>query len=249
MNKQPSSQILDAVARDQVPGDLDLAPAILARIQQRKGFRMNPKMKLVSAILLVAIVFTILFFTVPGVMAAVGRWFGFIPGVGLVREGQIRALEAPVSVTRDGVTVTVEQVILNQERTALVYSVDGIPNDALVLQPKEPVCDYKVSLRLPDGETLLASPNGIDSWASGYLHRFYYAPLPGNVDDATLVIPCFFQTRPGAAPEKWEIPLHFVAAPPDMTAFPVIEIAPPPRRRLRRQPPRRPPKLPRPPPP
>lgn len=227
MNHQPSSQILDAVARDQVPGDLDLAPAILARIQKRKGFRMNPKMKLVSAILLVAIVLTVLFYTVPGVMAAVGRWFGFIPGVGLVREGQIRALEAPVSLTRDGVTVTVEQVILNQERTALVYSVDGIPNDALVLQPKEPVCDYKVSLRLPDGQSLLASPNGIDSWASGYLHRFYYAPLPGSVDEATLVIPCFFQTRPGAAPENWEIPLHFVAAPPDMTAFPVIEISTP----------------------
>ncbi len=64
-------------------------------------------------------------------------------------------------------------------------------------------------------------------WASGYQHRFNYPPLPAAVNDAKLVISCLFNTRAGAAPEDWEIPLHFVPAPPDVTAFPVIEIPTP----------------------
>ncbi|MDM7972874.1 MAG: hypothetical protein QUT27_07445, partial [candidate division Zixibacteria bacterium] len=148
----------------------------------------------------------------------------YVPGVGLVREGQVRALPEPASVTRDGVTVVVEQVIANRERTALVYTVEGIPNDAVVTQPKTPRCDYAVSLRLPDGSALLATSVNGQTWGTGYQHRLTFAPLPDKVNEARLVIPCLNGTRPGGAPENWEIPLRFVPAPPDMTAFPVIEI-------------------------
>jgi hypothetical protein len=84
---------------------------------------------------------------------------------------------------------------------------------------------YLVSLRLPEGSPLLATPQGVEGWPSGYRHRFDYPPVPVDVNQATLVISCLFQTRPGMAPENWEIPLHFIPAPPDMTAFPVIEIS------------------------
>lgn len=224
MNKIPYSKILDVVAGDQIPDDLDLAPTIIARIQKRKGFRMQPKMKLVSATLLVAITLVVMFYTVPGVAATFARWFGYVPGVGLVHEGQIHVLAEPVSITREGVTVTVEQVILNQEHTTLIYSVEGIPSAASVdTQPSETFCLYKVSLLLPDGSSLLATPNGLSS-LSGYRHRFDYSPLPATVSDAKLIIPCLFNTLPGAVPENWEIPLHFVPASPAMTVFPVIEI-------------------------
>jgi hypothetical protein len=33
---------------------------------------------------------------------------------------------------------------------------------------------------------------------------------------------------PGVLPENWELPLHFVPAPPDMTVMPVVEITPSP---------------------
>ncbi len=87
MNKTSYSQILDAVAGDHIPNDLDLAPTIIARIQKGKGFRMQPKTKFVSAILLVVIAFVVLFYTVPAVTAAFERWFGYVPGVGLVQRG------------------------------------------------------------------------------------------------------------------------------------------------------------------
>lgn len=217
-------QILDSIAEDNIRPDLDLAPAIIAQIQKRKGLQMRTRMKIASAILFVPIAFLILFFTVPGVKAAIERWFGYVPGVGLVRDGQVRILAEPVKVTRDGIALTVEQAILNHEKTSLVYSVDNIPANAILLQPQGAFCDYKVALRLPDGSLLSASPYGLHNWGSGYRHRFDYDPLPTNVEDATLVIGCLFQTIPGAAPENWEIPLHFIPAPPDMTAFPVIEI-------------------------
>lgn len=232
MNKKSYSQgyahILDVVAGDQVPKDLDLTPNIMARIQKRKGARMLPRTKFMYAVALVAIVMIVLLYTVPGMAAAIGRWFGYIPGIGFVREGQIRVLAEPVSLTRDGITVTVEQVVLDPERSALVYSVEGIPSTAIVSAPTDQHCLYAVSLRLPDRapgtSPLLASPEGIQTWASGYQHRFYYPPIPAAVNDATLVINCLFNTRPGAAPEDWEIPLRFVPAPPDVTVFPVIEI-------------------------
>lgn len=224
MKTRSYSQILDSIAKDQVRPDLDLAPAITAKIQKRKGFSMRSRMKLMAAILLVPIAFLIMSFTVPGVKAAIERWFGYIPGVGLVHEGQIRILAEPVKITREGVTVTVDQVIIDQERTTLIYSVDTIPADAILLQPQGAACDYKVSLRLPDGSQLFASPDGLQNWGSGYRHRFDYDPLPMNVNDVTLEIGCLFHTIPGTAPEDWEIQLHFIPAPPEMTVYPVIEI-------------------------
>jgi len=224
---QGYARLLDRVAGNQVPQDLDLAPQIRTRIQKRKGFPMQPRMKFFTAAGLVAIVMIIMISTVPGMAATIGRWFGYVPGIGFVREGQLRVLAEPVSITRAGVTLTVEQVIIDPERTTLVYSVDSIPDAAVSTQPQNGRCLYDVSLRLPDGSPLLAPPNGIQGWSSGYQHRFNYPPLPPEVNDATLLIPCLFNTRSGKAPENWEIPLHFIPAPPDMTAFPVIELSTP----------------------
>lgn len=231
MNKKGSSQgyarILDVVAGDQAPNNLDLAPDILTKIQKRRRSRMQPRMKLLSAAGLVAIVLAVLFYTVPGIASAVGRWFGYVPGVGFVREGQIRVLAEPVSVTREGITVTVDQAMIDAGGTVLLYSVDGIPAAASVDRAEGQPCPYRVSLRLPDGSPLLATPEGVQSWDAGYQHRFKYPALPTKVNEATLVIGCLFNTRQGAAPENWEIPLRFVPAPPEMTAFPVIEITTP----------------------
>ncbi|RPJ52010.1 MAG: DUF4179 domain-containing protein [Chloroflexi bacterium] len=227
MNKKGCSQILDIVAGDQVPQYLDLAPNIMERIQKRKGIRMQHRTRFISAAVLVAIVLVVLFYTVPGIAAAIGRWFGYVPGVGLVREGQIRVLAGPVSVTRDGVTITVDQVVLDPEKTALVYSADGIPSAAWITQPEDKHCPYGAALLLPDGERLLASPNGIQAWGAGYQHRFNFPSLPADINEAKLVINCLFNTRPGTAPENWEIPLRFILASPDVTAFPVIEISTP----------------------
>lgn len=223
MTNKNYSHILDEVAGDQVPQDLNLAPNILNRIQKQKRNPMQLRTRFVFIILLLMIVMVAMIGTVPGVAAAIERWFGYVPGVGLVREGDIRVLAGPVSVTREGVTVTVEQVVIDSERTSLVYSVESIPDKAIVTGLDQH-CPYFVSLRLPDGNELKASPNGLQYWGTGYQHRFNYSPLPAAINDAVLAISCLYQTRPGAAPENWEIPLHFVPSSSEVTAYPVIEI-------------------------
>jgi hypothetical protein len=118
-------------------------------------------------------------------------------------------------------------VVITQERTVLIYSVEGIPTNAQDTPANETVCavqsrPYVVSLLLPDGSPLQGSPIGVDDWPTGYRHRFSYSSVPVDVNDATLVISCLFQTRSSMVPEIWRIPLHFI--PADITAFPVIEI-------------------------
>ncbi len=53
------------------------------------------------------------------VYAAVLQLFGYIPGVGIVDQNSpIRLLAEPVSITRDGITVSVNQVVLTGNRNA-----------------------------------------------------------------------------------------------------------------------------------
>ena len=125
MNRKPYSQILDSLARDHMADSIDLAPRVLTRIQRGNHFTMKPK-TLFAAILFALMLFASLFFVAPGVAAAIQGWFGYVPGLGLVRAGQIRVLAGPVSVTRDGVTVTVENALMNSEKTLITYRVDGI---------------------------------------------------------------------------------------------------------------------------
>ncbi|RPJ22692.1 MAG: hypothetical protein EHM33_22875, partial [Chloroflexi bacterium] len=108
MNRKPYSQILDSIARDHVAEHTDLAAPILARIQKGKGATMQPRTKFFVTAILVLFVLMIVLANVPAVRAAIQRWFGYVPNVGLVGAGEMRVLAEPVSVTRDGITLTVE---------------------------------------------------------------------------------------------------------------------------------------------
>jgi hypothetical protein len=61
-------------------------------------------------------------------------------------------------------------------------------------------------------------------WASGYETRALFPPVPAGVAEATFVLPCLQHTLPGTVPENWELSLHFVPAPPELTVAPVIEV-------------------------
>jgi hypothetical protein len=225
MNPRPYTHLLDEIAADHLPAQVQLAPAILARVQKMKAARMKPALRILYAAILLAAVFAILFFTVPEVRAAVQRWFGYVPEIGLIHDGQIRVLAEPASETRDGVTVTVEQAFLNREQTTLVYSVRGLPDSATVNHSPGQPCEYRAALVLPDGgDPIMASPRGLGGAYDGYAHRLDYAALPPAVESAELQITCLFNALSGAAPEDWRLPLRFVPAPADITVFPVIEI-------------------------
>lgn len=227
MKRKTYSQILDDIVRDQVPQSLDLVPQTMRRIQSANRITMQSRMKIFATLMLVLVMLAVVLTQVPAVTAAFQRWIGYIPGFGLVSEGQIRVLAESVSVTRDEVTITVREGMLDAERAKLTYDVHGIPDTAFKTSLLEDGCIESGQLRLPDG-TLLRSNEGEVLSSSNYQRYEYdYPAIPAAVDEAVLEIPCLHNTYAGVAPENWEIPLRFVPAPSDLEVLPVVEISTP----------------------
>ncbi|HTX79689.1 MAG TPA: hypothetical protein VMC62_08475 [Longilinea sp.] len=174
---------------------------------------LRPTWVVVGIILLLTI--SILIIGPERVYAAFSQLFGYIPGVGIVNQSEpIRVLAEPVSITRDGVTVTVSSAILTADKTYINWGISGV---SLADYPKEEAsssgCMTSPYLRFSDGTTMNAA-NVMDK------------PIPVDVDAAIFVMPCIFNTLPGTTPTDWELPLRFMAAPPDLTVMPVIDLSP-----------------------
>jgi Tol biopolymer transport system component len=228
MNKRSYSQILDRVARESLAANTDLAPRILARIQKGKRTTMQPRMKGFATLFVILLILVIGLVGVPAVRAAIQRWITYVPGIGLVSEGRIRVLAKPVSITRDGITLKVEQVLVDSTQTSVVYSVEGLTMDMLDSNPRvnSPGCHKDAILHLPEEELSPTSQSG-KSWITGYQHRASYPVIPSIINEVTFVLPCIRSVLPGKAPENWDLAFRLIPAPPDMTAFPVIEISTP----------------------
>jgi hypothetical protein len=162
------------------------------------------------------------------VVSALQRILGYIPGIGFVESGSIRVLAEPVSVTREGITLTLEQVVVDSARTVVVYKAEGLSVAAANSNGEGgPICAQPERVRLPDGTELTITGGEGGGWGSGYRSRLSYAAIPPEVNEARFVIPCIADMPPGKAPENWEIPFRLKAAPADLTVMPVIELPTP----------------------
>lgn len=150
------------------------------------------------------------------VAAAVRGLLGYIPGVGIVdQEAPIRILAEPVSLAREGISITVTSATLTGDKTHIEYRVFGVPASAYPDREDVTGCIQREYLRLPDGVQLTRVDND-------------FPPIPAEINDAVFVIPCLHNTLPGKAPENWKLPLRFKPAPPDLVVMPVIELSPSP---------------------
>lgn len=221
MNKKSYSDVFDAAVRKHVPDNVDLAPRILSHIQKGKGVSMNTKLTMLATALTIMAAFTVILFNGPTVAHALEEFFGYIPGLGTVDSGgSLRVLAEPASVTKDGVTVTIDKGSVDSEKTILTMVVTGLTstqfNDCMFTGS-----DITPSwLRLPDGTKLKSSTfNGTGPSRADV--RYYFPALPPGSNDVTLEIPCLM-VKP--SPTDWEIPLHFEEAT-GLKPFPVIEIS------------------------
>lgn len=150
------------------------------------------------------------------VLAAMRGLFGYIPGVGIVdQSAPFRVLAEPVTVTRDGISITVTSALLTGDKTHIEYRIFGVPGSAYPNREDVMGCTTPEYLRLPSGNRLARIDND-------------FGPVPAGIDAATFVMPCIFNTLPGTTPENWQLPLRFAPAPPDLTVVPVIELSPSP---------------------
>ncbi len=179
------------------------------KISQMKNLRLKPA-RIVMLSVLTLLLASILFIGPDKVYAEMLKLLGYIPGIGIVDQAQsIRVLSEPVRITRDGVTVSVNQALLTTEKTEIDYGFSGVPLSAYPHDEAISGCTAQEYILLPDG-TKIDSDD----------------PIPLDVDQVTFVIPCLFNTLPDTVSTDWEIPLTFIPLPADTTVLPVLELTP-----------------------
>jgi hypothetical protein len=222
--KQTPREILDAAARTRVPDDLDLYPRISAHLQKKspwQSLRVWPALLILSVLLV--------FGLLSGVAYAVGRNLGFFPGVGLVEPlDTIYILVTPVSVSRDGRTVTVNRLVSDSQRTFIAYRVDGISPDTSGF----PICTDPPKLELPDGTILDFTSGGGGGMESenGSSMRFEtsytFPPLPTQTSKVVFISPCqmpplqlaLVPAPAGIVTPAWEIGATYQATGPEFAS-------------------------------
>jgi hypothetical protein len=210
MNLKRTFQILDELAADFIQDDLNL----MSRIQPsskdhsiRYAVRAHPVWTILAVVLA--------FFLFTGVVYAIGRSLGYIPGFGLVDQGSpIRVLAEPAISIRDGISVAVVKAYLTSDRTRVEYQVFGVPHAAYPEGEAVTGCIKSAYLQLSDGTKVDVGGD--------------MPPIAPEINQAVFVLPCIFNTLPGTVPVDWEIPVKFIPAPPNLTIVPVTEIVPSP---------------------
>lgn len=182
-------------------------------------------MKLVQTRPLAAILIALLALVIlSGVAYAIGKVTGYIPGVGLVNQSvSLRILAEPVVVERDGITVTVNQVVADLDHTFVAYTLEGI----WMPRNSPPTCPAMPALQLPNGSALgfVGGGGGGFGGEVGALLTFettvYYPPIPADVDHVIFTLACVLPE--GTGPENWQIPLVLIPAPEGF-ATPAVEV-------------------------
>ncbi|HEX2997070.1 MAG TPA: hypothetical protein VHP14_19770 [Anaerolineales bacterium] len=208
--------------------------------KMKSNFLFKPAWAIVFVLIL-----AVLLATLPGVAAAIGRLIGYVPDVGLVENtGDLRVLAEPVSVAREGITITIDYVYVYADHVELSYSVTGISaqNDGTQAEDKDTtptafcggvnigevaITDGDARLRLPDG-TLLERMFGTKYPQNVFATKpVYEATVPADVMEMTLVLKCIPWARLGAVPENWEVPFKLIPVPEGtVVGAPVIDVPP-----------------------
>ena len=222
MNKKNYHDILDSAAADSLSQNTNLWSEISAKVERK-----SPMQTLRARPFVAVLIVLFILLTLTGVAYALGRALGYIPGVGIVDQSSpLRVLAEPVTLTRDGVTVKVEEAVLSADKTVIKFSIEGIsyydnPQDLTKCD------DSSTGVILPDGSHLkMIAGYALNGWTSGYEARYTFDSLSSDVNDMTFVPPCLQGYLPNANLEDWKLSLRFIPAPPQMTVMPVIEVTP-----------------------
>jgi len=220
--------LLDDIARDNLAGHKDMVYPIAHQIASLKYKKLQSQRKVRLSALIAVLLLGVLAFTNPTVVNAMKQLLGFIPGIGYVNQNTpVRILEKPQTVTRDGITVTVDKAVADSASTIVVYKVENLfARTGQAPNPQEDTCQKPAHILLPDGSKLDGNGTG-RSWTTGYSRRMVFPAIPSADNEVKLVIPCLQMVKPGPTPDNWEIPMKFVAAPADLDIYPVVELPTP----------------------
>jgi hypothetical protein len=146
--------------------------------------------------------------------AALQSWLGYVPGIGFVEWQDTAVLPSPVSLTQDGITLHVEQVVARPDRTSVVIRSEGLPREDRLWPHggQHQATDYTFELHMPDGRILIS-----EIWTlrlgGGTLT---FPPLPEDVTEVTLVVGRLPLVPPGLYAENWQMLLSLQPATTDL---------------------------------
>ncbi len=181
-------------------------------------------MRLTWALAILVLVSLVVLFTRPTVVNALKSLFGYVPNVGIINQSSdVRMLDEPVTVVRDNYTLTIEQAVLTNDMTAVVYSY-MLPPDYVIPDSSSTV-NYPPFLTLPDGTRLdVERARHVESQDCPQCYIRYlmeFQPLAASVNEVTLEIPDLVAVPSNTAPRNWKVQLKFKPADPAAIA-PVI---------------------------
>jgi len=193
---------------------------------------LSPTKALVYIVVVLALL-TVLIAGPKNIYAAILNLLSYIPGIGFVETD--RVLVEPVTIERDGIIITVQNMVVTEEETVLVYYVQNKPTGELreyceaqkVLDPRfnctmsEPEYglreyDGKIYQGQPDSGHTIQKTDGTD-----WIGRVIFPPLPVNVMQVDFLIDVLLHMFPGMAPEDWVIPLSLQPTDEDVQ-LPVV---------------------------
>ena len=188
---------------------------------KRKTFSQRLTWGLAVLVLVTLIVLS----TQPTVVTALKRLFGYVPNVGIIDQSTpVRMLTEPMTVTREGFTVIVEQAVLNDEKSIVVYSYilppDYVHPEHIVSTTREPFLTLLDGTRLDILRARHVASSDCPQCYLRYLMEF--DAIPADISEATLEIPDLVAIPDNTAPQDWKIQLKFKPADPADIA-PVIE--------------------------
>ena len=197
MKQKSYREILDLVAADSLEEQNSLWPQIASQLKM-KTFMQTLRTRPLAAILIALLILLVL----TGVAYAIGRSLGYIPGIGLVENvSGMRVLAEPVSLTREGISLTLEEVLAYPDHVEISYRVEGISN-TILFDPDKNIGDDEIFclenganplLILPDGTSISSDPMVLGglSFDSGYSTGYSFPiPIPTNMSGATLSLDC-----------------------------------------------------------
>ncbi len=193
--------VLDSAAGLQIPDSIDLFPNVSAQLSQRKTFMQTMRARPALALLIAVLALLLL----TGIVYAIGRSLGYIPGVGIVEQDTpIRVLDGKPGVQRDGITLTMKQLVVDSSQTEVMYRTKGISMWSDAVQE----CAKAPSLLLENGSRLEStggyrSEMGGENGILGFDANFIFSPLPADTQKVTLLTPCQLPA----------LTLHLVPAP------------------------------------
>jgi hypothetical protein len=220
MKENRMKEMLESIAQRDVPENINIWPQVAAKVE-RKDFMQTVRARPALAMLLVLLALALL----STVAYAIGKATGYVPGVGIVDQSTpLRILAKPVVVEKEGLTVTISEVVADSDHTFVAYTVDGI----LVPAEGRPICGVAPLLQLPNGsalDTVWLDDGGPQGARVGTFMKLEqnvtYSPIPADVNTVTFTFPCILEE--GKGPENWQIPLTVSPAPKNY-ATPAVEI-------------------------